>query len=227
MSLDNLIDKIEEIALSIFRGRFTKEDKEKLKKAGVKLTKAARYKRKFNVEDSEPVRDKNGFLQRVEEGETGLLIIQITIDYIFAGYTDDVASEKKIFRDVFEKGDVWLNGDDLMRNIGYNHAQFIDRLGDTFRWKGENVSTSEIEDVLCSFEQIDHSSVYGVEIPGTEGRAGMASILANVDVGYSHTTFSNSSFENGNSLCISLCSFLHSIEQNFLPGFLLKLLLHK
>jgi len=67
-----------------------------------------------------------------------------------------------------------------MRNIGYKHAQFVDRLGDTFRWKGNNVSTTEVEDIITSFEEIDHASVYGVEIPGCEGRAGMASILATV-----------------------------------------------
>ena len=73
---------------------------------------------------------------------------------------------------------MWLYSGDLIRSIGYNHAQFVDRLGDTFRWKGENVSTSEVEDVISSFEEVNHSSVYGVQIPGTEGRAGMASIYS-------------------------------------------------
>ncbi|NVM45071.1 MAG: long-chain-acyl-CoA synthetase [Candidatus Lokiarchaeota archaeon] len=135
---------------------------------------------KYNIENNEPERDKNGFLQRVEEGQAGLLIIQAWSDYVFAGYTDKKASEKKIFYDAFEKGDVWMNAGDLVRNIGYKHAQFVDRLGDTFRWKGENVSTTEVEDLISSFEEIDHASVYGVEIPGCEGRAGMASILATV-----------------------------------------------
>ena len=134
----------------------------------------------YNIEKSEPERDKNGFLQRVEEGQAGLLIIQVWSEYVFAGYTDKKASEKKIFHNVFEKGDVWMNAGDIMRNIGYKHAQFVDRLGDTFRWKGENVSTTEVEDLISSFEVIDHTSVYGVEIPGCEGRAGMASILSTV-----------------------------------------------
>ena len=69
----------------------------------------------------------------------------------------------------------------MIRNIGYYHAQFVDRLGDTFRWKGENVSTTEVEDVMCSLEQIKHASVYGVLIPNTEGRAGMASIISTID----------------------------------------------
>ncbi len=135
---------------------------------------------KHNIENNEPERDNNGFLQRVEEGQAGLLIIQAWSEYVFAGYTDKTASEKKLIYDVFEKGDVWMNASDVVRNIGYNHAQFIDRLGDTFRWKGENVSTTEVEDIVSSFEEIDHASVYGVEIPGYEGRVGMTSILATV-----------------------------------------------
>ena len=135
---------------------------------------------KYNIENNEPERDKNGFLQRVEEGQAGLLIIQTISEYIFAGYTDKTASKKKLLYDVFEKGDVWMNASDVVRNIGYNHAQFVDRLGDTFRWKGENVSTTEVEDIISSFEEIDHASVYGVEIPGYEGRVGMASILATI-----------------------------------------------
>ncbi len=135
---------------------------------------------KYNIENNEPERGKNGFLQRVEEGQAGLLVIQTISEYIFAGYTDKTASEKKLLYDVFEKGDVWMNASDVVRNIGYNHAQFVDRLGDTFRWKGENVSTTEVEDIISSFEEIDHASVYGVEIPGYEGRVGMASILATI-----------------------------------------------
>ena len=137
---------------------------------------------KYNFENNEPERDKNGFLQRVEEGQAGLLIIQTWSDYVFAGYTDKKATEKKILVDVFEKDDVWMNAGDIVRNIGYKHAQFVDRLGDTFRWKGENVSTTELEDLISSFEEIEHTSVYGVEIPGCEGRAGMVSILASVKV---------------------------------------------
>ena len=135
---------------------------------------------KYNFENKEPDRDKNGFLQKVEEGQAGLLIIQTWSEYVFAGYTDKKASEKKIFYDAFEKGDVWMNAGDIVRNIGYRHAQFVDRLGDTFRWKGENVSTAEVEDIITSFEVIDHTSVYGVEIPLCEGRAGMASVLTAV-----------------------------------------------
>jgi len=133
---------------------------------------------KYDVDTDAPTRDENGYFQKVDKGEAGLLLIKISDDTIFAGYTDKNATEKKIFRNPFGNNEIWLNTGDMIRYIGYYHAQFVDRLGDTFRWKGENVSTSEVEDILSSFEQIDHSSVHGVEIPGTEGRAGMASVKA-------------------------------------------------
>lgn len=136
---------------------------------------------KYDVIADEPIRDENGYFQKVDRGEAGLLLFQITDPTIFAGYTDKQATEKKIFRNPFGNNEIWLNTGDMIRYIGYYHAQFVDRLGDTFRWKGENVSTSEVEDVLDSSEQIEHSSVYGVEIPGTDGKAGMASIFATED----------------------------------------------
>ena len=132
---------------------------------------------KHDIDINEPFRDENGFFQKVEEGEAGLLLMKIFDPTTFAGYTDKKATMKKILKNPFGNGESWLNTGDMLRNIGYYHAQFVDRLGDPFRWKGENVSTSEVEDVLSSFKQIEHSSVYGVEIPGTNGRAGMASII--------------------------------------------------
>ena len=136
---------------------------------------------KYDVDADEPIRDENGHLQKVDRGEAGLLLFQITDETIFAGYTDKQATEKKIFRNPFGNNEIWLNTGDMIRNIGYYNAQFVDRLGDTFRWKGENVSTSEVEDVITSIALVDHSSVYGVQIPGTDGKAGMTSILATVD----------------------------------------------
>lgn len=132
---------------------------------------------KYDVKNGIPIRNEKGFFERVEEGQAGLLIVKIRSQYIFAGYTDKEASAKKIFKNPFGNGESWINTGDLLRNIGYFHAQFVDRLGDTFRWKGENVSTSEVEDVISSFKGIKHVSVYGVEISGTEGRAGMSSII--------------------------------------------------
>ncbi|MFX0134710.1 MAG: long-chain-acyl-CoA synthetase [Candidatus Hodarchaeota archaeon] len=136
---------------------------------------------KYDIEIDEPIRGKDGFLQRVNEGEAGLVLMKMEHEYVFAGYTNREANKKKLIHDAFKKGDLWYNTGDMLRNIGYKHAQFVDRLGDTFRWKGENVSTSEVEDLITSFEKIDHASVYGVVIPGTDGRAGMASIISTVN----------------------------------------------
>ncbi len=134
---------------------------------------------KYDIEKDEPIRGEDGFLQMVEEGEAGLFLMKIRDPYTFAGYTSKSASKQKIIENAFEEGDMWLYSGDMIRSIGYGHAQFVDRLGDTFRWKGENVSTSEVEDVISSLEEVEHSSVYGVIVPNTEGRAGMASIISN------------------------------------------------
>src|SRR5690606_20497609 len=85
-------------------------------------------------------------------------------------------SEAVIFRDVFKKGDAWFNTGDLMRDIGCKHAQFVDRLGDTFRWHGENVSTTEVENVLGAWPGVEDAVVYGVEVPGADGRCGGAAL---------------------------------------------------
>lgn len=132
---------------------------------------------RFDVEADEAVREADGFMRRVAVGETGLLLAEISEEFPFAGYTDDGETEKKILRDVFEKGDTWFNSGDLVLNQGYRHVQFVDRLGDTFRWKGENVSTTEVEKVVNSMARVAESTAYGVRIPGTEGRAGMVSIV--------------------------------------------------
>jgi citronellyl-CoA synthetase len=96
-------------------------------------------------------------------------------------YTNKEADEKKVFRDVFEEGDMYMNTGDMLREVavimGYPQAQFADRLGDTFRWKAENVSTEEVEAVANLYAPIEMSCVYGVLIPKTEGRAGMISIV--------------------------------------------------
>jgi citronellyl-CoA synthetase len=132
---------------------------------------------KYDVDEGEPIRGENGFLQKVGPGESGLLLGRIGRRSPFIGYTDEEATEKKIIRNGFEEGDAWYDTGDLLRDIGFGHAQFVDRLGDTFRWKGENVSTTEVEAVVNSFDQVSQSSVYGVSLPGTDGRAGMASII--------------------------------------------------
>jgi len=134
---------------------------------------------KYDVDRDEPLKDKKtGFMIKVDPGEAGLLLGKIDIDTFYM-YKDNKASKKKVFRNVLKADDAWVNTGDLIRDMGFRHAQFVDRLGDTFRWHSENVSTEEVENVVNSFEQVEISCAYGVLIPGTEGRAGMVSIIKN------------------------------------------------
>jgi len=95
----------------------------------------------------------------------------------FEGYTDPQATSAKILRDVFEPGDSWIRTGDLMRKDASGFYYFVDRLGDTFRWKGENVATLEVAEAICAFPGIEHTAVYGVTIPGADGRVGMTAIV--------------------------------------------------
>ena len=137
---------------------------------------------RFDVDADEIVRDAGGRCIEVAEGEPGLLLGHINPNAVFEGYTDPEATEKKVVRDVLEEGDAWFNTGDLIREVdvgfslGYPHYQFVDRTGDTFRWKSENVSTNEVGEILNGFAGVDFSNVYGVEVPGADGRAGMAAI---------------------------------------------------
>ena len=134
----------------------------------------------FDLDEEMPLRGQDGFMKRVKRGESGLLIGEISEKVPFHGYTDKKATESKILHDVFEKGDQWLDTGDFVQDLGYKHIQFADRLGDTFRWKGENVSTTQVEEAISSLPQVTQAAVYGVKIPGTDGRAGMAAIIPSV-----------------------------------------------
>ena len=137
----------------------------------------------YDVATDEIVRDENGFCKKVEPKQAGLLLGPITKSTEFVGYTDREATEKKILRNVFKQGDAYFNTGDLIRQVdagfacGMKHYQFVDRVGDTFRWKGENCSTNEVGEIINGHPDIDVCNVYGVEVPGTDGRAGMAAIL--------------------------------------------------
>lgn len=133
----------------------------------------------FDKEKNEPVRDKKGQCIKVKKGEVGLLLGKITKRSPFDGYTDPEKNKAVIMNNVFTKGDSYFITGDLVRDIGFRHAQFVDRLGDTFRWKGENVSTTEVENIVSEYAKITEAVVYGVEIPNTNGRAGMAAITLN------------------------------------------------
>jgi citronellyl-CoA synthetase len=138
---------------------------------------------RYDIEEDRPILDENGRMQRVKPGEAGLALSKISKIFPFSGYTSKKATESKIMRDVFEDGDAWFNTGDLLLDMGHKHAQFVDRLGDTFRWKGENVSTTEVEEVANTYPQVSESTVYGVLMPGGDGRAGMAAVATEVDAG--------------------------------------------
>ncbi len=126
----------------------------------------------YDAETGEPARDENGRVRKVAPGEPGLLISPVNKLSPFDGYTDKEASEKKLVRNAFKEGDVWFNTGDVMNPQGMRHAAFADRLGDTFRWKGENVATTQVEAALGQDKNVEESTVFGVEVPDTGGRAG-------------------------------------------------------
>jgi fatty-acyl-CoA synthase len=137
----------------------------------------------FDRETNEPIRNGHGFCVPCVPGEVGEAIGKIlknssNIGSRFEGYTSEEASEKKILRDVFEPGDAWYRSGDLLRKDERGYFFFVDRIGDTFRWKGENVATSEVAEAICGFRDIRHAVVYGVAVPGVDGRAGMATLVA-------------------------------------------------
>jgi fatty-acyl-CoA synthase len=137
---------------------------------------------KFDPEAATPLRDANGFCIRCETNEVGEAIGRIRdrrpAGGEFEGYSNAEDSQRKILRDVFEPGDAWYRTGDLMRRDASGFFHFVDRIGDTFRWKGENVATSEVADAIAEFPGIVEATVYGVPVPGTEGAAGMAAIVA-------------------------------------------------
>ncbi|KAJ8343979.1 hypothetical protein SKAU_G00313080 [Synaphobranchus kaupii] len=131
----------------------------------------------YDTESEEPVRDHRGLCIEAAKGETGLLVSRITKIAPFVGYArNDQQTEKKRLRDVFQKGDLYFNSGDLLRIDHQNFIYFQDRVGDTFRWKGENVATTEVSDVLAMADCIQEANMYGVKVPGHEGRIGMAAI---------------------------------------------------
>jgi len=136
---------------------------------------------KFDLEAQAPARDASGRCVRCAPQEPGEALGQILAENgatHFEGYTDEAASASKILRDVFAPGDAWYRTGDLMRQDEQGFFYFVDRVGDTFRWKGENVSTTEIAEVIAACPGVADATVYGVSVPGTEGRAGMAALVA-------------------------------------------------
>ena len=137
---------------------------------------------RYDIDADEIIRDVSGRCIRVERGEPGLLLAEINELQVFEGYTNAEATEKKIVRDALASGDAWFNSGDLIREVdvgftaGQKHYQFVDRVGDTFRWRSENVSTNEVGEIINQHPAVQFCNVYGVAIPNADGRAGMAAI---------------------------------------------------
>jgi len=134
---------------------------------------------RFDLESETPVRGADGFCIECADGEAGEAIGEVRNETgrNFEGYTHQADTEKKLLRDVFAKGDVWFRTGDLMRRDAQGYFYFVDRIGDTFRWKGENVATSEVAEALGVVPGIAEANVYGVAVPGQDGRAGMAALV--------------------------------------------------
>lgn len=144
---------------------------------------------RFDIETEEPVRGSDGLCQPVKANEIGEAIGIIGDDtrHAYSGYADKAASEKKVLRDVFVRGDRYFRTGDLMRQDSEGYVYFVDRIGDTYRWKGENVSTAEVEQRLAEAPGILEVIAYGVPIPGQEGKAGMVALV--VDGRFSQKAF--------------------------------------
>jgi fatty-acyl-CoA synthase len=137
---------------------------------------------RFDIEKEEPVRGSDGLCIEAAPDEIGEAIGRIVADpnkpaNRFEGYADQSATEKKILRDVVEKGDMWFRTGDLLRKDKDGYFYFVDRIGDTFRWKGENVSTIDVAQALTDYPGIEDAIAYGVEVPGQDGRAGMVTLV--------------------------------------------------
>jgi fatty-acyl-CoA synthase len=130
----------------------------------------------YDPDTGQPLRDDSGRVRRVPAGQPGLLLSPVNRLQPFDGYTDQESTEKKLVRNAFREGDCWFNSGDVMSPQGLGHAAFVDRLGDTFRWKGEIVATTQVEAALSSDESVEDCTVFGVEVPRTGGRAGMAAV---------------------------------------------------
>lgn len=133
-------------------------------------------------ESGEPLRDGGGFCERCGADEVGEAVARIPDDERvrsgrFEGYADEDASERKVLRNVFKPGDAWYRSGDLMRRDAAGFYYFVDRVGDTYRWKGENVSTAEVLSALTAAPHVLDGVVFGVTVPGADGRAGMAALV--------------------------------------------------
>uniref|UniRef100_A0A8C8RXR5 long-chain-fatty-acid--CoA ligase n=1 Tax=Pelusios castaneus TaxID=367368 RepID=A0A8C8RXR5_9SAUR len=133
---------------------------------------------KYDFKKDELIRNKHGWCEKTKKGEAGLLISKVNAKNPFFGYAGNKKhTEKKLLCNVFKKGDLYFNTGDLMVQDQENFLYFWDRIGDTYRWKGENVATTEVSDVIGMLDFIEEANVYGVPVPDHEGKVGMASVI--------------------------------------------------
>jgi fatty-acyl-CoA synthase len=149
---------------------------------------------RYDTDADEPVRGSDGLCIECAPGETGELVGRIPDKANdargrFEGYTSKEATDRKVLRDVLAKGDSWFRSGDLLRQDERGFYYFVDRIGDTYRWKGENVSTQEVGEALSSFPGLELVNVYGVKVPGQDGRAGMAALLLASGQGFDGASF--------------------------------------
>jgi fatty-acyl-CoA synthase len=148
---------------------------------------------RLDAETGLPVRSADGLCIACARGEVGEAVGRIGNADAgggrFEGYTDAGATEKKILRNVLAVGDAWFRTGDLMRLDEAGFFHFVDRVGDTFRWKGENVATSEVNEAVVNCSGVVDATTYGVKVPGADGRAGMAAIV--VDDGFDLEEFAS------------------------------------
>ena len=141
----------------------------------------------YDVAEDKLVKNTEGRYVEVAEHQPGLLLVEIGPNAVYNGYTDKKASEAKVIQNVLVEGDRWFNTGDLVKtmdvgfSLGRTHYQFVDRVGDTFRWKSENVSTNEVAEILNSYHEVNMANVYGVKIANSEGRAGMVAFNCNIE----------------------------------------------
>jgi fatty-acyl-CoA synthase len=136
----------------------------------------------YDVDRDEHVRDERGFCIPCGPNEVGELLIRVPKlsagGLAYRGYTDAAATEEKLLRNVFRKGDQYFRSGDLLRKDEDGFFYFVDRIGDTFRWKGENVSTAEVADVITHSDEIDEATIVGVPVPNMDGQAGLAAVVS-------------------------------------------------
>jgi fatty-acyl-CoA synthase len=164
----------------------------------------------YDPDTGAPLRDEAGRVRRVPAGQPGLLLSPVNRLQPFDGYTDPAAGEKKLVRNAFREGDCWFNSGDVMSPQGMGHAAFVDRLGDTFRWKGENVATTQVEAALGCHKSVEECAAFGVEIPRTGGRAGMAAVKLHDGAEFDGKALAHTVYEQLPSYALPL--FLRVVE---------------